>query len=261
MKQVRPKYGTMNLENKVVVITGAGSGIGAATAKLFGKHKALVVVSDIDLENAQKITDDINKADGHAFAVKTDVTSFQEVETLVKSVVKNHGQLDVMVNNAGIGGKQQARTAEHTLEDWHNVIAVNQTGVFYCMKLALKQMLTQGGGTIINVASLAGLKASGNNLSYSASKFAVVGMTKSAALEYARKNIRINAVCPGFTHSALLDQLLAVSPDMADKLKRFIPMGRFGEAEEIAEAICWLASENSKFITGQTITLDGGTSL
>ena len=113
----------------------------------------------------------------------------------------------------------------------------------------------------MNVASLAGLKASGNNLSYSASKFAVVGMTKSAALEYGRKKIRINAVCPGFTHSALLEQLLAVSPDMGDKLKRMIPMGRFGEAEEIAEAICWLASENSKFITGQTITLDGGTSL
>ena len=129
------------------------------------------------------------------------------------------------------------------------------------MKLAIKQMLKQGRGTIVNVASLAGLKASGNNLSYSASKFAVVGMTKSAALEYGRKNIRINAVCPGFTQSALLDQLLAVSPDMGDKLKRFIPMGRFGEAAEIAEAICWLFSENSKFITGQTITLDGGTSL
>jgi NAD(P)-dependent dehydrogenase (short-subunit alcohol dehydrogenase family) len=122
-------------------------------------------------------------------------------------------------------------------------------------------MLKQGYGNIVNVASLAGLKASGNNLSYSASKFAVVGMTKSAALEYGRKKIRINAVCPGFTHSALLEQLLAASPDMGDKLKRMIPMGRFGEAEEIAEAVCWLASENSKFITGQTITLDGGTSL
>jgi NAD(P)-dependent dehydrogenase (short-subunit alcohol dehydrogenase family) len=129
------------------------------------------------------------------------------------------------------------------------------------MKLALEQMLKQGHGNIVNVASLAGLKASANNLSYSASKFAVVGMTKSAALEYGRKNIRINAVCPGFTHSALLEQLLSASPDMGDKLKRFVPMGRFGEAGEIAEAICWLASENSKFITGQTITLDGGTSL
>ena len=251
----------MKLEDKVVIITGAGSGIGAATAKLFGTHGATVVVSDINLENAQKIVDEIKKAGGTASAIKTDVTKFEEVESLIADTVKECGRLDVMVNNAGIGGKYQLKTADHTLDDWHNVIAVNQTGVFYCMKVAIKQMLAQGHGSMVNVASLAGLKASGNNLSYSASKFAVVGMTKSAALEYGRKNIRINAVCPGYTHSALLDQLLSVSPDMARKLKRFIPMGRFGEASEIAEAICWLASENSKFITGQTITLDGGTSL
>lgn len=251
----------MNLDNKVVIITGAGSGIGAATAKLFGKHNAKVIVSDINLEAAQQVVDEIIAANGNAAAIKTDVTQFEEVASLIKQTVDQHGSLDIMVNNAGIGGKNQLRTADHTHEDWHNVIAVNQTGVFYCMQLAIQQMMKQGQGNIVNVASLAGLKASGNNLSYSASKFAVVGMTKSAALEYGRKNIRINAVCPGFTHSALLDQLLSVSPDMADKLKRFIPMGRFGEATEIAEAICWLASENSKFITGQTITLDGGTSL
>lgn len=251
----------MNLENKVVIITGAGSGIGAATAKLFGKHKAQVVASDINLENAQQIANEITVSGGKASAIKTDVTVYEEVEALIAQAVSKYGRIDVMVNNAGIGGKYQVKTAEHTHDDWHNVIAVNQTGVFYCMKVALQQMLKQGGGSMVNVASLAGLKASGNNLSYSASKFAVVGMTKSAALEYGRKNIRINAVCPGFTHSALLDQLLAVSPGMGDKLKRFIPMGRFGEADEIAEAICWLASENSKFITGQTLTLDGGTSL
>lgn len=251
----------MNLKDKIVVITGAGSGIGAATAKLFGSHKAIVVVSDINLESAENVADEIQKEGGKAFALETDVTDFEQVEKLLHTVVDKHGRVDVMVNNAGIGGRQQAKTADHTMEDWHNVIAVNQTGVFYCMKLAIQQMMKQGYGNIVNVASLAGLKASGNNLSYAASKFAVVGMTKSAALEYGRKNIRINAVCPGFTHSALLEQLLSVSPDMGDKLKRFIPMGRFGEADEIAEAICWLASENSKFITGQTITLDGGTSL
>lgn len=251
----------MNLKDKVVIVTGAGSGIGKATAKLFGAHGARVVVSDIDRKNAKAVADEILLSDGKASIVKTDVTQFNEVESLVNQVVEKHGQLDVMVNNAGIGGKQQARTADHTLEDWHNVVAVNQTGVFYCMKMALAQMMEQGHGNIVNVASLAGLRASGNNLSYSASKFAVVGMTKSAALEYGRKNIRINAVCPGFTESALLDQLLAVSSDMGDKLKRFIPMGRFGQAGEIAEAICWLASDNSKFITGQTITLDGGNSL
>jgi NAD(P)-dependent dehydrogenase (short-subunit alcohol dehydrogenase family) len=251
----------MNLKDKVVVITGAGSGIGEATAKLFGTHKAIIVVSDINLESAEKVASEIRNDGGKASALATDVTQFEQVKELIQTVIAKHGSLDVMVNNAGIGGKHQAKTAEHSLDDWHNVIAVNQTGVFYCMKLALEQMLKQGHGNIVNVASLAGLKASANNLSYSASKFAVVGMTKSAALEYGRKNIRINAVCPGFTHSALLEQLLSASPDMGDKLKRFVPMGRFGEAGEIAEAICWLASENSKFITGQTITLDGGTSL
>ncbi|MFT4830792.1 MAG: NAD(P)-dependent dehydrogenase (short-subunit alcohol dehydrogenase family) [Psychroserpens sp.] len=251
----------MNLKDKVVVITGAGSGIGAATAKLFGAHKAIVVVSDINLESAEKVASEIRNDGGMASAIETDVTQFEQVKELLQTVIEKHDRLDVMVNNAGIGGKHQAKTADYFLEDWHNVIAVNQTGVFYCMKLAIQQMLKQGYGNIVNVASLAGLKASGNNLSYSASKFAVVGMTKSAALEYGRKKIRINAVCPGFTHSPLLEQLLSVSPDMGDKLKRVIPMGRFGEAEEIAEAICWLASENSKFITGQTITLDGGTSL
>ncbi|TDT37223.1 NAD(P)-dependent dehydrogenase (short-subunit alcohol dehydrogenase family) [Maribacter spongiicola] len=251
----------MNLKDKIVIITGAGSGIGAATAKLFGTHGANVIVSDINLENANKVVEEIKSAGGTASAVKTDVTKFEEVESLITGTVSKYGSLDVMVNNAGISGKHQAKTADHTHDDWHNVIAVNQTGVFYCMQAAIKQMLSQGKGNIVNVASLAGLKASGNNLSYSASKFAVVGMTKSAALEYGRKNIRVNAVCPGFTHSALLEQLLSVSPDMGSKLKRFIPMGRFGEADEIAEAICWLASDNSKFITGQTITLDGGTSL
>ena len=190
-----------------------------------------------------------------------DVTRYEEVEGLLNRVIKDHGSLDVLVNNAGIGGKNQKKTAEHTLDDWHNVIAVNQTGVFYCMKVALKQMMLQGYGNIINIASLAGLKPSGNNLSYSASKFAVVGMTKSAALEYGHKNIRINAVCPGYTHSSLLDQLLSSRPDMEQKLKQLIPMGRFGEASEVAETVAWLASENSKYITGQTITIDGGTSL
>ncbi len=251
----------MKLEDKIVIITGAGSGIGAATAKLFGTQGAVVVVSDINLGAAQKIVDEIKKEGGKASAIKTDVTKFEEVESLIGAAVKEYGRLDVMVNNAGIGGKHQNKTAEHTHDDWHNVIAVNQTGVFYCMQVALQQMTKQGYGTIVNVASLAGLKASGNNLSYSASKFAVVGMTKSAALEYGHKNIRINAVCPGYTHSALLDQLLSARDDMADILKRYIPMRRFGEADEIAEAIVWLASENSKFVTGQTLTIDGGTSL
>lgn len=251
----------MDLKNKVVVITGAGSGIGAATARLFAKHGALVTVSDIDRDNAQNVVGDINGLGGNALAVQTDVTNFEDVSALIGQVVKEHDRLDIMVNNAGIGGAHQLKTAEHDHSDWHNVIAVNQTGVFYSMQVALKQMLKQGHGVMVNVASLAGLKASGNNLAYSASKFAVVGMTKSAALEYAHKNIRINAVCPGYTQSALLDRLLSTREDMADILKRHIPMRRFGEADEIAEGICWMASDHSKFMTGQTLTLDGGTAL
>ena len=251
----------MELKEKIIVITGAGSGIGAASAKLMASSGARVIAVDIDLKKAEETVAEIKKSGGKATAHQVDVTQFKEVEDLVKQVVKEYGSIDVMVNNAGIGGKNQNKTAEHTLEDWHNVIAVNQTGVFYCMKAALQQMMLQGAGNIINIASLAGLKPSGNNLSYSASKFAVVGMTKSAALEYGRKNIRINAVCPGYTHSSLLDQLLASRPDMGERLKQMIPMGRFGEATEVAETVAWLASDSSKYITGQTITIDGGTSL
>ncbi|MDY8136345.1 SDR family NAD(P)-dependent oxidoreductase [Aquimarina sp. 2201CG5-10] len=251
----------MQVQDKVVIVTGAGSGIGAASAKHFAKYDAKVIVSDISEEKAQKTVNEINNNRGEAVAIVADVAKFEDVENLIKSTVDQFGHLDVIVNNAGIGPKHMIRTADYTLEDWDNVIAVNQTGVFYCMKLALKQMAKQGYGNIVNIASLAGLKASMNNLSYCASKFAVVGMTKSAALEYATKNIRINAVCPGYTESALLDKLLAVRSDMDDRLKSVIPMKRYGQAEEIAEAVVWLASDNTRFITGQTITLDGGTSL
>lgn len=251
----------MNFENHIVIITGAGSGIGAASALQFGAYGATVIVSDINEKEAQNTADTINQNGGKAEAVKTDVSSFEQVESLVKSTVDKHGKLDILVNNAGIGPRQMLKAGDHTLEDWDRVIAVNQTGVFYGMKCALQQMVTQGGGNIINVASLAGLKASGKNLSYSASKFAVVGMTKSAALEYARQNIRVNAVCPGYTETNLLGQLFSSKPDMEQRLLAFMPMGRFGEVEEIANAITWLASEQSSFITGQTITLDGGSSL
>ncbi len=249
------------MQDKIVIVTGAGSGIGKSTAEAFGSLGATVVVSDINLKKAQKVSELIVTNGGKSLPIRTDVAQFDEMSQLIQQTEAQYGQLDIMVNNAGIGPKNLVKTAEHTLEDWNSVIAVNQTGVFYGMKLALVQMQKQGFGSIVNVASLAGLKASVNNLSYAASKFAVVGMTKSAALEYAKSGIRINAVCPGYTASALLDRLLSARPDMDALLKSTIPMKRFGQASEIAEAIVWLASEKTKFITGETITLDGGTAL
>jgi len=250
----------MEVKNKVVIVTGAGSGIGKAAAIHFASYGAIVVVSDINLDSAKKVADEIVTNGGESLAVKTDVTNFNEVEDLVNLTLSNYEKLDVIVNNAGIG-PNLLPTHKSRLEDWDKVIAVNQTGVFYCMKVALQQFLKQGHGNIVNIASLAGLKASPNNISYSASKFAVVGMTKSAAMEYATKNIRVNAVCPGYTESALLDQLINAKPEMDAILKSVIPMKRYGKASEIADAIVWLASDQTKFMTGQTITLDGGTSL
>lgn len=251
----------MKVKNKIVIVTGGGSGIGAATAELFAEHGAKVVIADIHLDGAEKMVASIQSKGGEAIAMETNVAKYESVEQMIQQTVDRFGRLDVIVNNAGVGPKQMKKTHEHSLGDWDTVIKVNQTGVFYCMKLALQQMMKQGSGNIVNIASLAGLKASGSNLCYSASKFAVVGMTKSAALEYASKNIRVNAVCPGYTHSALLDKLLGMRPDMEDILKQLIPMKRFGEATEIAEAVVWLASDSTGFITGQTITLDGGTAL
>ena len=251
----------MDVKDKIVIVTGAGSGIGAATAKHFAKHGAKVVVSDIDLDSAKKVADEIVTNFGESLPIKANVAVFEEVENLIQHTVTVYGRLDVIVNNAGIGPRNLLKTGDATLKDWDVVIAVNQTGVFYCMKLAIQQFEKQGYGNIVNIASLAGLKASPNNISYSASKFAVVGMTKSAAMEYATKNIRVNAVCPGYTESALLNQLLGAKPEMDAILKSVIPMKRYGKAEGIADAVVWLASDNTKFVTGQTITLDGGTSL
>ena len=173
----------MQGKDKIVIVTGAGSGIGAATAKHFATHQATVVVSDIKEAKASLIAEEIRDDGGKATVIPANVTQFEEVEQLIAKTIEQFGQLDVMVNNAGIGPKNMSKTAEYSLEDWDSVISVNQTGVFYCMKLALQQMVKQGYGNIVNMASLAGLKASANNLSYCASKFAVIGMTKSAALE------------------------------------------------------------------------------
>ncbi len=244
---------------KIVVITGAASGIGAATSRIFADQDYRLVLLDVAYEQPQQASN--NKNDTSTLHLKVDVSQAQEVNAAFQHIVDTYGRIDILVNNAGVGTKEFVKTEHHDLDDWQRVIAINQSSVFYCMKYVLPQMTQQGFGNIINVASLAGLKASGYNLAYSASKFAVVGMTKSAALEYGSQNIRINCVCPGYTKSPLLDSLFTMKPKLKERFLQATPMGRYGQPEEIAEAILWLASENSKYITGQSIVIDGGLSL
>ncbi len=248
----------MNFKDKIVVITGAGSGIGEISAKMYAAEGAKVVVSDIDEVGGQNTVAAIKESGGEAIFLKVNVVNYEEVEGLMKTTVDHYGRIDIALNNAGIGGTTPVKTAEHKLDNWDKVIAVNQTALFYCMKLELQQMMLQGGGSIINVASIAGLRGLPNNLAYVASKHAVVGMTKTAAMEYARHNIRVNAVCPVFTLTPMFSSLVDHQPGLADKLKKGVPMRRFAEAQEMAETILWLSSEKASFITGHAMPVDGG---
>ncbi|MEO1434826.1 MAG: glucose 1-dehydrogenase [Bacteroidota bacterium] len=250
----------MSLKDKVVLITGSGSGIGQATALLYAEHGCHIVVSDINEEGGQSTVEQVQALGVQAIFVKCNVAKADQVQHLVDKAVEHFGRIDIAVNNAGIGQRYPVRTADVPHDDWDRTIAVNQTGVFYCMQAEIKQMLTQGHGSIINIASMAGLRGLPNSSAYVASKHAVVGMTKTAALEYARNNIRVNAVCPVFTISPLFNQLLDAKEGIGEKLKRTIPLGRFAEASEMAEVIVWLSSDKAGFITGRALEVDGGQS-
>jgi NAD(P)-dependent dehydrogenase (short-subunit alcohol dehydrogenase family) len=244
-------------KNQAVIITGAGSGIGEATALLFAREGASVIVSDRNKIGGENTVQQIKNAGGEASFVPTDVSDRKQVEALVNTCVDHYGRLDIMVNNAGIGG-DLAFFDRITDEDWQQIIAINQTGVFYCMRAALKVMKTQQKGNIVNVASVAGIGSAPRMGAYAASKHAVVGMTVTAAVEYAKYNIRINAVCPSVIKTPMGDSYTHTDPSITEIAKRAIPMRRFGEAIEVANTISWLCSEGASFITGQAIRVDGG---
>lgn len=245
----------MQFKNKVALITGSGSGIGKVTALQFAAEGATVVVSDMNEKTGQETVQEIEAAGGKAIFIKCNVAVYKEVENLMNSAAEQLGQIDIAVNNAGIG-TMPVKTEDQDLDDWDKVIAVNQTGLFYCMKLEIQQMLKQGSGSIVNISSIAGLKGLPNNLAYVASKHAVVGMTKTAAMEYAKHNIRINAVCPVFTITNLFKP--EYFGNVADKLKNLIPMKRFAQPTEMAEVIVWLSSDKASFVTGHAMPVDGG---
>ena len=246
------------LAGKVALVTGAGAGIGRASALALARAGAAVCVSDIDGDGAQETAQRITEAGGKAISLTCDVTEAEDVGDMVAAAVEAYGRLDAAVNNAGIAGSFEDRLHEADEAMFERVLAVNLRGVWHCMKAELAVMLERGGGSIVNVASVAGLIGAPKAAAYTASKHAVVGLTRSAALEYAKLGIRVNAVCPAYTDTDMVRSAVAGNPLMAHIMERAIPMGRLGQPQEIADAVVWLCSEASSFVTGHPLVLDGG---
>ena len=217
-------------------------------------------MADVNDKAGQQAVEALKQLGVSAIYQHTDVSKPNEVEALIDKAVAEYGKIDVLVNNAGIAPPFR-KAADHTLEDWDKVIAINLGGVFYGLKYGIAQMMKQGNGNIVNVASLAGIRASTTGMAYSASKFGVVGMTKSAALEYGKYQIRINCICPSITKTPILDDIGSEDPVMKAKLLKAIPLRRYAEPEEMAKGILWLATENSSFVTGHSLIVDGGMQL
>ncbi|MAG31761.1 MAG: short chain dehydrogenase [Deltaproteobacteria bacterium] len=248
------------LEDKVAVVTGSGSGIGKATALALAREGARVVVAEIDRESGEETVQTIVRQGGQAIFVKTDVTREADAESLVKAAVETYGRLDSAVNNAGIDGLA-GPTAECTRENFERILSVNLTGVFLGMKSQIPQMIAQGGGSIVNVASTMGVVAHHVIPAYVASKHAVVGLTKSTALGTVREGVRVNAVCPGNTHTPITEAMAKNAPEDLRGLITMTPAGRLAEPEEIANAILWLCSDASSYCTGHALLVDGGYSI
>ncbi len=242
---------------KAVLVTGGGYGIGRAAALGFARKGAKVVVADVDVMNGEETVLRIKVAGDEAIFVKTDVSQEVEVEALIKKTVETYGRLDCAFNNAGIH-KVFVSTIDFTEKDWDEMMDVNLKSVWLCMKYEIPQMLKQGKGAIVNTSSAAGLIAAPSNPAYPASKHGVVGLTKSTAIEFARKGIRVNCVCPGPTRTGMHDSLVAVAPQMVDAMNTKVPMGRIGEPEEVAAAAIWLCSDEASYITGHALPVDGG---
>jgi len=245
------------LAGKVALITGASRGIGKATARLFAQEGATVVLAARSDEEMDRIVEEIKTNGGEAMAVKTDVADAASVEALIKRIVDANGRLDIAVNNAGIAGGNKP-LVEVSEELFDRIIAVNLKGVFLGMKYEIPVMLAGGGGAIVNMSSTVGLIGSGAGIApYIASKHGVAGLTKAAALEYGRYNIRVNAIAPGTTRTPVNERWI-VDDQIRQRITSGIPMGRIADPAEVAEAILWLCSDAASYVTGVTLPVDGG---
>jgi NAD(P)-dependent dehydrogenase (short-subunit alcohol dehydrogenase family) len=248
----------MTFQDQVVFITGAASGLGRDMAIRFAAQGAKVVIADVQEAAALETVAAIHAQNCQAMAITCDVSDEASVNAAIAKTMETYGALHIAINNAGIGGARKP-VAQYELDDWNKVIAINQTGVFLCLRAQLQAMLPlKQGGVIINVASVAGLKGLPLAPAYTASKHAVVGLTKAAALEYARYNIRINAVCPVFTQTPLLDELFSADASLVEKLEKNIPLRRYGVPADITNAVLWLADPASTYVTGLCLPIDGG---
>ena len=246
-----------SLREKVALVTGGGSGIGRASCLAFAREGARVAVADVGLSGAEETVRLVEGVGGRGVALQVDVTKSGEVEALVDKVVAEFGRLDCAFNNAGVGGEVM-NTHEYPEDDWDRVLDVNLKGVWLCMKYEIPVMLKQAGGAIVNTASIYGLSGAGGYIAYNAAKHGVVGVTKTAALEYAEVGVRVNAVCPGYILTPMTIPGIEANPELERRMVSQTPMGRMGKPEEIAEAVVWLCSDAASFVTGHTMTSDGG---
>ena len=246
------------LENKVALITGAASGIGRASAQLFAREGARLLLSDVQEDKLKETVRLVRDAGGEAEPMLCDVSKADQVDALIARGVETYGRLDCAFNNAGVAGEMHARTADATEENFDFVIDINLKGVWLCMRAEIRQMLEQGGGSIVNTSSLAGLVGVRRGNAYTASKHGVIAYTRSAALEYATKNIRVNAVCPGGIETPMLEEIMSGSDRAMKAMIDLEPMHRLGKPEEIAEAACWLLCDRASFVTGVAMPVDGG---
>lgn len=247
-----------SLKDKVALITGGSTGIGRATAMAFAREGAKVIIADVNVNEGDNTVRMIESNGASASFMETDVSRAEEAEALINNIISHYGRLDCAVNNAGVVG-EQGLTADCTEENWDHIIGVNLKGTWLCMKYEIRQMLKQGAGAIVNISSVTGSVGYPTLPAYVTSKHGIVGLTKVSALEYAKSGIRINAVCPGYVRTPMLEGVFnGWSDEVESMISGHQPVGRVGKPEEIAEAVLWLSSDAASFVTGHAMAVDGG---